>query len=80
MADEREELLEKEMTELEEQTRVLAERVQELVGIDCASGACVFDPAMKDVEAKIADIQKRKATLQEIKETLDSCRPAINPF
>jgi uncharacterized protein YeeX (DUF496 family) len=40
----------------------------------------VFDPAMNDVEAKIADVQKRKAMLTEIKEALDSCMPTINPL
>lgn len=80
MADEKVELLNKEMAELEEQTRVLATKMQELVGIDCASGACVFDPAMNAVEAKIADVQKRKALLNEIKEAMDSCEPTINPL
>lgn len=80
MADERAELLDRETAELEEQTRVLAVKMQELVGIDCASGACVFDPAMNEVEAKIADVQKRKAMLTEIKEALDSCQPTINPL
>ena len=80
MADERRELLDKEVAALEEQTRVLAERMQELAGIDCASGSCIFDPAMDDVEAKIADVQKRKVTLAEIKEALDSCEPMINPL
>ena len=80
MADERRELLDKEIAALQEQTKVLAERVQELVGIDCSSGACMFDPAMEDVELKIADVQKRKATLEEIKEALDSCEPTINPL
>jgi len=80
MADERVELLDKETAALEEQTKVLAEKVQELAGVDCASGACMFDPAMSDVEAKIADVQKRKAMLNEIKETLDSCDPTINPL
>lgn len=54
--------------------------MQELVGIDCASGACVFDPAMEDVEAKLADLQKRKVVLTEIKEAIDSCQPTINPL
>ena len=80
MADERVELLNKETAELEEQTKVLAVKMQELVGIDCSSGACMFDPAMEDVELKIADVQKRKATLESIKEALDSCEPTINPL
>lgn len=80
MADEKDELLESATAELEEQTRELAVRMQELVGIDCASGACVFDPAIQDVEAKIADVQKRKATLEEIREALNSCDPTINPL
>ncbi len=80
MADERQELLDEKVAALEEQTKVLAERVQELAGIDCASGACMFDPAMENVEAKIADVQKRKTTLEEIKEALGACEPTINPL
>jgi chaperonin cofactor prefoldin len=80
MADEREELLDQETAALEEQTKELAVRMQELLGIDCASGACVFDPAIQDVETKIADVKKRKATLEEIREALNSCDPAINPL
>ena len=73
MADDRAELLSEQVASLEEETKQLAVRMQELVGIDCNSGACVFDPAMQDVEARIADVQKRKETLNKIKDTLDSC-------
>lgn len=70
---ERDEMLDSQMAELEEETKKLAERMQELVGIDCNSGACVFDPALNDVEAKIEEVQKRKKTLEKIKDALDSC-------
>lgn len=73
MEDERDELLRKEVAELEEQTRVLAGKMQELVGVDCSFGACIFDPAMTDVEERIAEVQKRKATLETIMSDLKSC-------
>lgn len=73
MGDEREELLRKEVAGLEEQTNVLAQKMQELVGVDCGFGACIFDPAMSDSESKIAEVQKRKATLEKIMSDLEAC-------
>jgi chaperonin cofactor prefoldin len=73
MADERQEVLDGEVKELEEETRKLADRVMELAGVDCNTGACVFDPEMEDVQAKISEIQKRKKTLEDIKGALDTC-------
>ena len=73
MPEEREELLRKEIEGLEEQTRVLAEKMEQLVGADCSFGACVFDPSMIDIEDKIAEVQQRKKTLEKIISDLESC-------
>lgn len=73
MADEKEELLEKEIAELEEQTKVLAEKVERLVGVDCSFGACIFDPEMREAEEKIAEVQKRKKSLQDLLDHLETC-------
>ena len=51
MADEV--VLREEIEKLEEQTKVLAAELQTVLGIDCSFGACVFDPAMTDIEAKL---------------------------
>ena len=73
MPDEREKILNTEIEKLEEQTKVLAEKMQELIGVDCNFGACVFDPAMSDVEGRLADVQRRKKTLEKIMSDLDAC-------
>lgn len=73
MANEKEELLKKEIEAYEEELRVVAGKLQELAGVDCSFGACVFDPEMEDVEAKMADLEKRKKTLAEVKDSLEKC-------
>ncbi len=73
MADEKEELLNQEIGAYEEELKVLAGKLQELAGVDCSFGACVFDPEMKDVEAKLAEVQKRKKVIAEVMETLKQC-------
>lgn len=73
MADEKEELLNKEIAGYEEDLRVLAGKLQELAGVDCSFGACVFDPEMKDVEDKLADLERRKKVLGEVMESLKQC-------
>jgi len=73
MANEKEELLNKEIEEYENQLNVLASKMQELAGVDCSFGACVFDPEMKEVEDKLAEVEKRKKVLGEVMETIDKC-------
>ena len=73
MANEKEELLNQEIEAYEEELRVVASKLQEIAGVDCNFGACVFDPEMKDVESKLADLEKRKRVLSEVKESLDKC-------
>jgi hypothetical protein len=73
MANEKEELLNQEIEAYEEELRVVASKLQEIAGVDCSFGACVFDPEMKDFESKLADLEKRKRVLSEVKESLDKC-------
>jgi len=73
MADEKEELLNKEIGAYEEELKVLAGKLQELAGVDCSFGACVFDPEMQDVEAKLAEMEKRKRVLDEVMDALKQC-------
>jgi chaperonin cofactor prefoldin len=75
MADEkeREEFLQKQIDELDEQTRELATHVEELAGIDCNFGACIFDPALDSTEDRIAEVQKRKKMLQAMLKSLKEC-------
>ncbi len=73
MANEKDELLRKEIAGYEEELKVLAGKLQELAGVDCSFGECVFDPEMQDVEAKLAEIEKRKKVLAEVMESLKQC-------
>jgi prefoldin subunit 5 len=73
MANEKEELLNKEIQDYEEELRSVAGKLQELAGVDCSFGACVFDPEMKDVESKLNELQKRKKVLGEVMESLKQC-------
>lgn len=73
MANEKEELLNKEIEDYEEELKEVAGKLQELAGVDCSFGACVFDPEMKDVESKLADLEKRKKILAEVMESLRQC-------
>jgi hypothetical protein len=73
MANEKEELLNQEIEAYEDELRVVASKLQEIAGVDCSFGACVFDPEMEDVESKLADLEKRKKVLSEVKESLDKC-------
>ena len=73
MANEKEELLNQEIEAYEDELRVVAGKLQEIAGVDCSFGACVFDPEMKDVEARLAELEKRKRVLAEVKESLDKC-------
>lgn len=73
MANEKDELLNKEIADYEEELKVLASKLQELAGVDCSFGACVFDPEMQDVEAKLAEIERRKKVLAEVMESLKQC-------
>lgn len=70
---EEQEILDKELAALDEETAKLAERFQQLAGIDCDFGECVFDPGMDSVEKKIAEVQRRKKVLVGMIEHLESC-------
>jgi hypothetical protein len=74
MPEETEALLRKEIEDLEEQTKVLAERLEELVGVDCSFGSCVFDPSMTAIEDRLDAVKQRKKTLEKIISDLDACR------
>ena len=73
MANEKEDLLNKEIEGYEDELKVLAGKLQELAGVDCSFGACVFDPEMEDVEARLAEMEKRKKVLAEVMDSLKQC-------
>lgn len=76
MADdirEEEEILKKQLAELDDKTAKLAEKFEQLAGIDCDFGECIFDPEMDSVEKKIAEVQRRKKVLEGLIDHLESC-------
>ncbi len=77
MADDREKMLNEEIEAYEEQLKGVAYKLQELMGVDCNFGACVFDPEMKDAEARLADLEKRKKNLQDVIKALKECESGV---
>jgi prefoldin subunit 5 len=76
MADEileEEEILKKQIADLEETTRKLAEKFEQLAGIDCDFGECIFDPAMDDMQVKLAEVERRKKVLEGMIQHLGEC-------
>ena len=76
MADEireEEEILKKQIEDLDETTSKLGEKFEELAGIDCNFGECIFDPKMDDLEKRLAEVQRRKKLLEGMIEHLESC-------
>lgn len=73
MADEREEFLQKQIDDLDEQIKGLAEKLEEEMGISCEFGACVFDPEMDSIEHKIEEVQRRKKMLEAMEKSLKEC-------
>ncbi len=73
MEGEKEKVLQEEVGKLEEQLKILAEKIQVLTGIDCSFGSCVFDPEMTEVEQKISEVQRRKRILERIMNELEAC-------
>jgi chaperonin cofactor prefoldin len=77
MADkivEEEEILKKQIADLEETTAKLAEKFEELAGIDCDFGECIFDPEMDDVQQRLAEVQRRKKILEGMIQHLEECQ------
>ncbi len=77
MQEEKEKILKEELEKLEEQTRVLADKIQVLTGIDCSFGSCVFDPEMTEIEQKISEVQRRKKILERIMSELEACEREV---
>ena len=75
MADleEKEKLLQEKIAELEEQQAKLAEMMEQVAGIDCNFGACVFDENIESVELKLEEVQRRKKALESIMRSLREC-------
>jgi len=73
MAEEQEKLLNQEIEAYDDELAKLAEKLEEVAGVDCNFGACVFDPEMTDVEQKIAEVQKRRKTVADIIDSLRAC-------
>lgn len=73
MKDEKEILLEQ-IESLNEEIRKLAYKLGGLLDVDCNLGVCSYDPEADDLQSKIREVQERKALLERITASLDSCK------
>ena len=73
MADEKEEMLEKMLDDLNQQILTLAEKMEAVAGVDCEFGSCVFDPAIDDIETKIEEVERRKKVVEGMLAHLEDC-------
>ncbi len=67
------EILETQIEHLNEEIRKLAYRLGGLLDVDCNLGICSYDPEADDLQAKMREVQERKALLEKIMGSLDSC-------
>ena len=65
MADEKE-LLQKEIDDLNNRIKELAYRLGGVLDVDCNLGVCSYDPEADDLQAKLTEVQKRKALLEKL--------------
>lgn len=68
MADlpEKEELLQQQIDALEDEQLKLAEKMEQIAGIDCTFGVCLFDRNIDSVELKLETVQRRKRAIESI--------------
>jgi len=71
--EDREKYLEDQIADLDEQTKKLAAKLEEVAGTDCDFGACVLDPAMESIEEKIEEVQRRKKAIVDTLAKLEAC-------
>ena len=75
MADQEDEekLLQKQIDDLEDQQLKLAEKMEQIAGIDCTFGSCVFERNIDSVELKLEEVQRRRKAIESIMRTLKEC-------
>ena len=71
MADEKE-LLQKEIDDLNNRIKELAYRLGGVLDVDCNLGVCSYDPEADDLQAKLTEVQERKALLEKLMGDLPS--------
>ena len=65
MGDDRE-LLQKEIDALNNEMKKLAYHLGGLLDVDCNLGVCSYDPEADDLQAKMKEVQERKALLEKL--------------
>lgn len=76
MADQKdkEEFLQRQIDELENQQLELAEKMEQIAGIDCTFGVCLFDKNIDSVELKLEEVQRRKKAIESMMMSLKECK------
>jgi hypothetical protein len=62
----KEEFLQRQVDELEKQQLELAEKMEQIAGIDCTFSVCLFDKNIDSVELKLEDVQRRKKAIESM--------------
>lgn len=72
-AAKRDELLKKEIENIDENIKKLGYKLSELLNTACSFGKCVFDPEINDIQIKIQIEEEKKELFQNLKKHLDHC-------
>ena len=76
MSQEREDqknVLESQIEALNEDIKELGYKLEGILDVGCSLGVCAFDPEADDVQEKIAEVQRKRAILERLRDNLDSC-------
>ncbi len=76
MSQEKEEqknVLEGQIEALNEGIKELGYKLEGILDVGCSLGVCAFDPEVDDVQEKIREVQKKRAILERLRDSLDSC-------
>jgi hypothetical protein len=66
----KEEMLQRQIDELEKQQSDLAQKMEQIAGIDCTFGSCMFDTEIDSVELKLDDVQRRRKAVESMMRSL----------
>jgi hypothetical protein len=71
--EEQKNVLEGQIEALNEDIKGLGYKLEGILDVGCSLGVCTFDPEADDVQEKIREVQKKRAILERLRDSLDSC-------
>ena len=72
-SEEQKKVLEGQIRELNDEIKQLGYKLEGILDVGCSLGVCAYDPEVDDVNEKIAEVQKKRAILERIRDNLDTC-------